>query len=176
MILCIRDGGKKRFLDWSSITDAPTTHGMTRTEALERAAARAVDRAEECGASNGRTAEEVASFNRAGPEETCLTYEALVRIYVRGERPTYVPNATDCLSALRRWEHGEENHDARGNGPLVCVAVDPFGAEGIDVHVTPNLRGSDRCERFTVRADDTPKTVWRKLRDAKRAILEGAES
>ena len=82
---------KDMYLEWSSIVDAPVTYGMTlevfnayyleeygrrdfETELPER-----LERVERtgCSARDGHTVDSFVSYNRAGPNETCLTLDEI---------------------------------------------------------------------------------------------------
>jgi hypothetical protein len=86
-----------RYLEWSTVCDAPVSTAMTREEFLahyrneygqsgmvglpERMA-----RVEAKGTSclTDDSVADTVRFNRAGPEERCLTMDELVAAYVRG--------------------------------------------------------------------------------------------
>lgn len=89
---------KDYYLDWSTIVDAPLTYGMSLaeyktfyqrrfgSEAMPQLAAR-LQRSERYGSSAmpPQSAEQITSFNRAGPNEACLTFEGIYRHYCLGE-------------------------------------------------------------------------------------------
>lgn len=83
-----------RYLDWSTVVDAPVTHGMTlqafKTWYREERGAEGMrtlpdrlKRVESKGVSalDYVSVDELISHNRAGPKETCLTYAQLVARY-----------------------------------------------------------------------------------------------
>jgi hypothetical protein len=84
-----------KYLEWSSVVDAPVTYGMTREEFKTYALAEygrregggedfdaRLDRADKTGTSAiGWTLDDIISCNRAGPHETCATLDDIVRIY-----------------------------------------------------------------------------------------------
>jgi hypothetical protein len=84
-------GGK--YLEWSSVVDAPVTYLMSREEFLtylteEYGRAGVLDfetrmaRVDAQGTSSklGTTKESLLSFNRAGPDESCITTEAAMGV------------------------------------------------------------------------------------------------
>lgn len=88
------------FFEWSTVVDAPTTYGMKRdefeeyyrdqygAEGMKDLPAR-MDRATSNGTSAAyrpMTARELISVNRAGPGETDIPFEEVIRIYCH-ERP-----------------------------------------------------------------------------------------
>lgn len=83
-----------RYLDWSTIVDAPVTYGMTLDDfkayyrerfgsagMLELPAHLARVEAKGASALNYESADEVIAFNRAGPNETCLTKAQLIESF-----------------------------------------------------------------------------------------------
>lgn len=90
--------GPDRYLLWSTVVDAPITYGMSRQEmkehlvletpverdlALEQARRR-LARADVRGTSSmvgHESAESLMSYNRAGPGESCLPVDELIRKY-----------------------------------------------------------------------------------------------
>lgn len=90
--------GEDRYLEWSTVVDAPISHGMSRDEmkqhlasqerveedlALEQAERR-LRRADETGTSSmdrTQTPETMMAYNRAGPRETRLSVEELIQRY-----------------------------------------------------------------------------------------------
>jgi hypothetical protein len=85
------------YLEWSSIVDAPVTRGMSLEELREHIKREygnegvygfpdRMRRVEARGSSltDGSTARDVVSFNRAGRGETCLTMAQLVEVYCEG--------------------------------------------------------------------------------------------
>lgn len=88
------------FLEWSSVVDAPVTFGMTEAELRKhiaehygteglRVADSRIERAKRVGTSyldNNESFDDLVSFNRAGPNETQLTKEQLIRIYMVEKR------------------------------------------------------------------------------------------
>ena len=84
-----------KYLEWSTIVDAPVTNGMTLDEFREyyrewygRAALPGLDerlaRVEQTGTSNrdGETPEQLIACNRAGPNETELTLDQIVERFI----------------------------------------------------------------------------------------------
>jgi hypothetical protein len=91
-----------KYLDWSSVVDAPVSYGMTLEEyrafyleeygkqGMKDLDAR-LKRVEKIGTSSqlGHTPEELVSCNRAGPNEKPLTMKEIIEFYVvRQEEPT----------------------------------------------------------------------------------------
>lgn len=84
-----RDGAAF-YLEWSSVVDAPITFGLTREEMAvyhrdeygrldhELHFARRMKAADENKFQFGLTAEKIIAGNRAGPDESELTYEEIV--------------------------------------------------------------------------------------------------
>lgn len=92
---------KDRFIEWSTVVDAPVSYGMTREDMREHLLAETdgsraseimvderLDRADAKGSSDlmGMTAEEVVAGNRAGPDESELTFDEIYEAYVKPER------------------------------------------------------------------------------------------
>jgi hypothetical protein len=95
-IIKVDHNGAPKYLEWSSIVDAPVTYGMTLQELrahIEREQGRQglkyldqrLARVEATGTSlhGGTTLEELIEWNRAGPNETCATLAEIVAIYCR---------------------------------------------------------------------------------------------
>jgi hypothetical protein len=92
-IIKLTDKHNDYFLDWSTIVDAPITYGMDEEEFLKyhleeygknesQDAPQRIKRAKETGTSSlCYTLDELIDFNRAGPNETNLTYDELVEKY-----------------------------------------------------------------------------------------------
>ena len=95
-IMRLEDDGKEYFLEWSPIVDAPVTYGMpfdefrdfyqyeyghSRMEEFEQRIARA--RSTGTSSLFPESAEDMMSFNRAGPDETELTKEEIIQKYIR---------------------------------------------------------------------------------------------
>lgn len=94
-IIKLRHEGTDYYLEWSSIVDAPVTYGMPFEEfteyyreryggdGLTRFAER-MERVRATGTSThyGDSAEEFVAYNRAGPEESCLTLEGIILGYI----------------------------------------------------------------------------------------------
>ncbi len=94
-------GKKVKYLEWSSIVDAPATYGMTARElkahikwrygeeGLKELPAR-MDRVENYGTSYySCNLDDVIGYNRAGIDETCLTQDQLWDMYVDNKRHIY---------------------------------------------------------------------------------------
>jgi hypothetical protein len=92
--------GQDYYLEWSSISDSPTTFGMTRAEFEEyyreeygergmRELSARMARVVADGTSDfsDESAEDTIRFNRAGKDETRLTVEQIVDHYIR-RRPS----------------------------------------------------------------------------------------
>lgn len=93
--------GVDYYLIWSTIVDAPITEGMTHEEFMEYYAAEygrqglealpeRMKRVEQSGCSDAtdrRPVEEwIGGFNRAGPDESRLTFDEIVDTYIRKPR------------------------------------------------------------------------------------------
>lgn len=109
--------GDDRYLVWSTVVDAPITYGMSRGEmkehlsertpveldlALEQAERRLV-RADDHGTSSmmgHESAEELMTFNRAGPGKSCLPVEDLIRQF--WSRPDEQASAEDMYLEYQR--------------------------------------------------------------------------
>lgn len=89
---------KDYYLEWSTIVDAPVTYGMSLDEfkayyqeEYGRDGMRDLDqrlqRVERYGSSHveGRSAEDILSINRAGPDETDLTFDEIYQAYCLGQ-------------------------------------------------------------------------------------------
>lgn len=89
-------GRKVRYLEWSSVVDAPTTYGMTLRELkahikfkygnegvreLPQRLAR-LEMNGGCSSMDGGTAEDMIAWNRAGKGETQLTQDQIWDMYV----------------------------------------------------------------------------------------------
>lgn len=114
---------KEYYLLWSSVVDAPVTNGVGLTEFKEfykdeygnegmkefdERMARVNAKGTSCRLS--KNVEEFLACNRAGPFESNLSYDEIVRFYCLGEEPAEDP----C------WEKRREEHDRRceANGGL----------------------------------------------------------
>jgi hypothetical protein len=92
--------GDDAYIEWSEVVDAPVSYVMTREQAVKAASEYTITeegvsrdlatgeariaRADETGTSYTNTnssAEEVISFNRAGPNETCITLAQMLEQY-----------------------------------------------------------------------------------------------
>lgn len=81
--------GDDQYIEWSSICDAPLTEVMPYAEAFQRFGPERMVRVEAQGHSaknwtEEQTPEQLVSGNRAGPNEECLTLDALLRRYAPG--------------------------------------------------------------------------------------------
>lgn len=89
-IIKLTRGDESRYLEWSTIVDAPVTYGMTLEQFMrwykdqfgakdfKEVLPERLTRVEAKGTSSlGWTLEEVLSSNRAGPNETHLTYDQI---------------------------------------------------------------------------------------------------
>jgi hypothetical protein len=88
-----------KYLEWSTVVDAPITDGMTLEEftsfykekygsyAMEFEFPKRMERVEQFGISayNYNNVDELIAYNRAGPEEICLTKEELIKEYCNHE-------------------------------------------------------------------------------------------
>lgn len=99
-ILRLETPAGPRYMEWSTIVDAPLTYGVTLEEFRKQYQERygteglsdlpnRLERADLCGCSNGETAARAIAHNRAGEGETCLTLEQIVEHYCmrNGPRP-----------------------------------------------------------------------------------------
>jgi hypothetical protein len=97
-IVKIVDDGVPYYLEWSTIVDAPVTYGMSLEEFKEYYKSKygeegfakldeRLERVEKFGSStvDGWTALDVISGNRAGLNERELTFDEIVRKYIRKE-------------------------------------------------------------------------------------------
>jgi len=88
-----------QYFEWSTIVDAPTTFGMTREEmeeyhreeygvSADAELARRLARVDAtgCSARDGTTVDDLIASNRAGPNESALTREELLRYLKTGAR------------------------------------------------------------------------------------------
>jgi hypothetical protein len=101
MLIRVETADGERFLEWSTVVDAPVTLGMTEDELRHWHRAEygryeddaTIDaRIERCRASGTSSfipssVEAVVRYNRAGPDETCLTLEEIVADYCPLEAP-----------------------------------------------------------------------------------------
>lgn len=92
--------GADYYLEWSSIVDAPVTCGMTWEEFKAhyrhrygmdglRVLPERLARVEKTGtsdATNRRPVRDWMKYNRAGVNETCLTYDEIIEEYIRNPR------------------------------------------------------------------------------------------
>jgi hypothetical protein len=80
--------GPDAYVEWSGAADGPLSHVMTREEAHATYPAERMARVEANGHSGKdgepRTPESLVSVNRAGPNESCLTLTAILRLYAPG--------------------------------------------------------------------------------------------
>jgi hypothetical protein len=78
-----------KYLEWSTVADAPTTFGMSREDCIALLkdapdAARRLARADSTGTSAVDVSlDALLEGNRAGPNETCLSRAELLEFYVR---------------------------------------------------------------------------------------------
>jgi hypothetical protein len=98
IIIKLSQGDQSWYLEWSKISDAASSYGMTLEEfkefyrdeygrsSMEELERRLV-RVEQIGTSSRMhsSAEDVISYNRAGQEETCLTKEQIIGYYCTRE-------------------------------------------------------------------------------------------
>lgn len=95
-IVELRDGDDRWLLEWSSVVDAPVSFGMTSEEfnayyqeEYGKEGMRDLDQRLERVWKKGTSAhlydsaEELVSFNRAGPNETSLSVEDIIEWYCR---------------------------------------------------------------------------------------------
>lgn len=115
------------FIEWSTVVDAPVTFGMTEAElrdhigrrygeeGLEVADAR-IERAKRLGTSwigRDENFDELVSYNRAGPNETCLSKDQLVRIYMVEKRD---PDPARPEDMGKEWEDKDRDSDGNPKG------------------------------------------------------------
>lgn len=108
------------YLFWSTVVDAPVSHGMSLEEFkkdyiksdLTNYEER-IERVNKKGTSSliDESVDALISFNRAGPEESCLSYDELVRFYCLKEK---VDEDHPCWQQRRK----EFNHRSEVNGGL----------------------------------------------------------
>ena len=147
-IICLKDGRKKWFLEWSTIVDAPTSKGMkydefcewyverygtaSRSDLYER-----MERAKTRGTSSmvGDTVESLIAGNRAGPNEKTLTLQQIIDRYCKeggaDSDASEEPPRHDIMSALDLLN---DVRFKRGRAPT--------GNDGMYIHDVWN-----RCER-----------------------------
>lgn len=95
-IIKLTDQEESWYLEWSTIVDAPVTYGMSYGEFLEwykeeygrqgmEDLPDRLARVEKTGTSSrfNESLEDLISYNRAGPKETCLTLKELIETYCR---------------------------------------------------------------------------------------------
>jgi hypothetical protein len=100
-IIKLKDTDRDYYLMWSTIVDAPITYGLTleqfqdwyREEYGKAGLAEFTERMTRVvqkGTSSNlhSSVEEVIKYNRAGPDETCLTREQILEKYCRSQRNT----------------------------------------------------------------------------------------
>jgi hypothetical protein len=93
---------KDKYIEWSTIVDAPISHGMSLGEFKKyyqneygnrgiQTLQDRLDRVEEKGTSeiDADCLEDTVSFNRAGLQETELTVDEIYRVYCLGEQKIY---------------------------------------------------------------------------------------
>lgn len=98
-IIKLNDGKRDWYLEWSTVVDAPVSYGMNRVEAMDYLTSRgglfcppstreqaeaSLQRADKTGTSwfnVPRNVEETIACNRAGPNETELTREEIIKTY-----------------------------------------------------------------------------------------------
>lgn len=77
--------GDNQYCEWSTIVDAPVTMIMSRVEAVAFFGEQRIARADKNGHSffdlEPETPEELIMYNMAGPEETTLTLEEIIKEY-----------------------------------------------------------------------------------------------
>lgn len=76
-----------RYLEWSTVVDAPVSASLDRDEAVKAWGEERIARADEKGTSFLDVTESAANYvrlNRAGPGETCLTMEQICKGYKPG--------------------------------------------------------------------------------------------
>lgn len=81
---------ENKYVEWSSVVDAPTTYIMDREEAVRFTQdEKRIIRADETGTSfkdvGGISAEEYVAFNRAGENESCISLEEIIDKYTLKE-------------------------------------------------------------------------------------------
>lgn len=82
-VVKLEDG---RYLEWSTVVDAPVSVSLTRNEAVEEWGEERVARADQYGTSfhDPQSAAKLVAYNRAGPKERNLTMEEICEGYKPG--------------------------------------------------------------------------------------------
>lgn len=104
---CIVKLADDKFIEWSSVVDAPVSAWLIRTAAAAQWGEDRVARADR----NGHSARdmkpcppgEFATFNRAGPNEESLTLDAIIRRYATETGPDEPLTPADILPS---WSNG----------------------------------------------------------------------
>ena len=113
-----------RYVEWSSVVDAPVSYLATRAQSVQRWGADRVGRADLNGHSyvdgyeaSPSTPEDLICVNRAGPGEERLTLEAILRRYASPEACDAPVTPSEVMPI---WTNGwlEDGRDADEHGPV----------------------------------------------------------
>lgn len=119
MSRCIVKLDDDKFIEWSSVVDAPVSAWLTRTAASARWGEDRVARADRNGHSardmKPRPPGEFATFNRAGPNEESLTLDAIIRRYATDADPDEPLTPGDIMPTWSNdWNDAGEPVDEHG--------------------------------------------------------------
>lgn len=82
--------GEGQYLEWSTVVDAPVVYmTKSREEAVMDFGADRIERADKGGTSAPQflTLEDIANYNRAGDDETCITIPEIIEKYTLKDKP-----------------------------------------------------------------------------------------
>lgn len=126
--------GNDQYVLWSGVVDAPISWVMTRSETLaDGIDAERLARADQHGHSycgEGATDQSpthLIAGNRAGPNESCLTLDALMRSYAgSAQNEAFELQPSDIRPYLTNdWDEHGHSHDLDGNAIMVWVPWRP---------------------------------------------------
>lgn len=97
-----------KYVDWSTVVDAPVSYVFDRGEIIDEADGLRIDRANQNGHSFlDSPPGDYADFNRAGPFESCITKEAILRRYESEEAYKAFKLAPKDVKPYTTWDEGK---------------------------------------------------------------------
>jgi hypothetical protein len=97
-----------KYVEWSSVVDAPVSYVFTKNDASSRTEVSRIERAN----SNGHSyldspPGDYIGFNRAGPYESCITKEAILRRYESEESYKSFKLTPKDIQPYTNWDEGK---------------------------------------------------------------------
>lgn len=97
-----------KYIEWSTVVDAPVSYVFTKDESFDEKDASRIERASKNGHSYlDSSPGEYIDFNRAGPYESCITKEAILRRYESEEAYKSFKLTPKDIQPYTTWDEGK---------------------------------------------------------------------